>query len=80
MTPATIHSFNTPYLFDFFYSSHDVTRARPGYLIDAMLIEGGIVLWRGRRHLVVEIHALRALCRLISILRSQSSRTRAEIA
>lgn len=61
MNKATITSRNIPFLFDFFFSTHDVTHARCGMGIDAMLIEGGIMLWHGHRHLIVEIHFVRAL-------------------
>lgn len=74
MTPPIIHSFNIPYLFDFFYSAEGITRARAGYLIDAMMIEGGIMLWCGRQHVVFEVHALRAMCRSLGRFRSRPSR------
>jgi len=63
MHPNTvILSRDFPYLFDFWYSSHGVNgSARPGRIIDAVLIEGGIMLWCGHRQLTVELHFARAL-------------------
>jgi hypothetical protein len=64
MKSPVILSFDIPYVLDFFFSSRDVTGARAGYLVDAMATNGGIMLWCGHRHLVLEVHALRALSRL----------------
>jgi hypothetical protein len=64
MKMPVILSFDIPYVLDFFFSSRDVTSARPGHLIDVMATNGGVMLWCGHRHLVLEIHALRALPRL----------------
>lgn len=80
MKSPVILSFDIPYALDFFFSSHDATRARPGYLMDAMVIDGGVMLWCGRRHLVLEIHALRALSRLCGHLRTMRANGREKAA
>lgn len=61
--PRIILSRNIPYVLDFFFTTHDVASARPGHPIDAMTIEGGVMLWCGHVHLTLEIHALRAIAR-----------------
>ena len=65
MSHFTVLSRNFPCLFDCFYSTVDVSKARPGYLVDTMFIEGGVMLWCGRHHLVIEVHALRATSRVL---------------
>ncbi|NKK65645.1 hypothetical protein GFL88_19340 [Rhizobium leguminosarum bv. viciae] len=71
MHPNTVLiSRDIPYLFDFWYSSNGVNgSARPGHFIDAMLIDGGIMLWCGQRQLTVELHFLRALTSMFRGLR-----------
>ncbi|MCJ8507941.1 hypothetical protein MUU53_08430 [Rhizobium lemnae] len=56
-----IVSFNIPYICDFFFSSDDVTSSRPGRFFDAMWIAGGVMLWRGHKHLIIELHLLRTM-------------------
>ncbi len=62
----TIISFDFPYFAAAYYNSNDVSSARPGRVIDAELISGGLKLWHGHRHLIIELHPLRASQRAIA--------------
>lgn len=62
---SKVISFNIPYLLDFFYSSNDGSSARTGRVIDAEMVSGGLKLWNGHRHLIIELHSLRALYALL---------------
>lgn len=63
------YSRNLPFLFDFFLAWGDVVQARRGRTLDAALHRGGLTLYFGSRaHLVLDIHALRAVIRQRSAL------------
>jgi hypothetical protein len=58
------YSRNLPFLFDFFLAWNDIIQPRHGWPFDAAFHRGGLTLFFGSRvHLVIDIHALRAIFR-----------------